>query len=303
MLPPKSKANTIIILYDLLIHFNLFFLSSFFPSFLLRARFLPFYALRNVFYIKNKQKIETDLVTRVQWPPVAPPDDDSAEAADKVAEQATALAEEHPPGPVDVVEPQGAPPLVRQLEMAPAADCSAAAAGHEMMIGNRQPSINNNNNPTPSTLPPDAGFGGGAGPSPISSGKGSATSGMSAPRRGRGVLNNVGVGPGARIPVCASCSSQIRYDPSVHSGSNFFIIFCFVFKFQGQVCDGHGPDVVSQPLFVRHAAVPARAARRRIRRRAEETLLRGLFRDSPGAHLLPMLQTCQRGTKSDPIIT
>ena len=179
-------------------------------------------------------------MTRVQWPPVAPPDDDSAAAAaDKVAEQATALAEEHPPGPVDVVEPQGAPPLVRQLEMAPAADCSAAAAGHEMMIGNRQPSINNNN-PTPSTLPPDAGFGGGAGPSPISSGKGSATSGMSAPRRGRGVLNNVGVGPGARIPVCASCSSQIRYDPSVHSGSNFFYYFLVFLNPRGKFVTAMG---------------------------------------------------------------
>lgn len=54
-------------------------------------------------------------------------------------------------------------------------------------------------------------FGGGS--------KGGTSAGFSAPRRGKGVWNPQNSTPGARIPLCAQCSSQIRYT---------FFIFRFV---------------------------------------------------------------------------
>ncbi|GLG97104.1 PDZ and LIM domain protein Zasp [Gryllus bimaculatus] len=63
--------------------------------------------------------------------------------------------------------------------------------------------------PAPSTSSsiPNAGVGGGVGGGPGQ--KGSATfAGSSAPRRGRGVLNQQA--PGARIPLCGACNNQIR---------------------------------------------------------------------------------------------
>lgn len=41
--------------------------------------------------------------------------------------------------------------------------------------------------------------------------KGGTSAGFSAPRRGKGVWNPQNLTPGARIPLCAQCSSQIRY--------------------------------------------------------------------------------------------
>ncbi|GLG97106.1 Uncharacterized protein GBIM_03944 [Gryllus bimaculatus] len=61
--------------------------------------------------------------------------------------------------------------------------------------------------PTTSPARPAPGVGGGVGGGPGQ--KGSATfAGSSAPRRGRGVLNQQA--PGARIPLCGACNNQIR---------------------------------------------------------------------------------------------
>lgn len=51
---------------------------------------------------------------------------------------------------------------------------------------------------------------GGAFPSATAASPSSA--GLSAPRRGRGVWNPQNAAPGARIPLCARCNSQIRYE-------------------------------------------------------------------------------------------
>lgn len=65
--------------------------------------------------------------------------------------------------------------------------------------GSSQPSSQNVNRPN---IPlPNAGSGGGGG---------RQSSALSAPKRGRGVLNAAAIG-GARIPLCGSCHSQIRY--------------------------------------------------------------------------------------------
>ncbi|XP_068081201.1 PDZ and LIM domain protein Zasp isoform X2 [Anabrus simplex] len=63
--------------------------------------------------------------------------------------------------------------------------------------------------PTSSSIPnAGGGIGGGAGGGPTGQ-KGSASfAGSSAPRRGRGVLNQQA--PGARIPLCGHCNNQIR---------------------------------------------------------------------------------------------
>ncbi|RZF46542.1 hypothetical protein LSTR_LSTR017547 [Laodelphax striatellus] len=58
--------------------------------------------------------------------------------------------------------------------------------------------------PTTSVPPTGAGGGGSAGGN-----KGATFAGSTAPRRGRGTLNP-SVAPGARIPLCGSCNSQIR---------------------------------------------------------------------------------------------
>ncbi|XP_039293816.1 PDZ and LIM domain protein Zasp isoform X5 [Nilaparvata lugens] len=58
--------------------------------------------------------------------------------------------------------------------------------------------------PTTSVPPTGAGAGGGS-----AGNKGATFAGSTAPRRGRGTLN-AGVAPGARIPLCGSCNSQIR---------------------------------------------------------------------------------------------
>lgn len=159
-------------------------------------------------------KIVEDSVMKVQWPPVAA-EPEELSAGPPPAAIPEEPAEEPvipPPAPSPKVETLA--PLLPPLEplntiaasQQPAASQVPPYVGGYVAITTASATTNTNPLPPTSRPPPDAGNNGsGAGSSP----KGSA-SGLSAPRRGRGVLNNVSVGPGARVPVCASCSSQIR---------------------------------------------------------------------------------------------
>lgn len=155
---------------------------------------------------------------KVQWPPVAAEPEESAgppPAEFSIPEEPAEEPVIPPPAPSPKVEILA--PLLPPLEplntiaapQQPAASQVPPYVGGYVAITSASATTNTNPLPPTSRPPPDAGnngFGAGAaGSSP----KGSA-SGLSAPRRGRGVLNNVSVGPGARVPVCASCSSQIR---------------------------------------------------------------------------------------------
>ena len=152
---------------------------------------------------------------KVQWPPVAA-EPEELSAGPPPAAIPEEPAEEPvipPPAPspkVEILAPLLPPPLEPLNTIAasqqPAASQVPPYVGGYVAITSASATTNTNPLPPTSRPPPDAGNNGsGAGSSP----KGSA-SGLSAPRRGRGVLNTVSVGPGARVPVCASCSSQIR---------------------------------------------------------------------------------------------
>ncbi len=88
--------------------------------------------------------------------------------------------------------------------------------------------------------------------------KGAGSGIQSAPRRGKGVLNQQ-VAAGARVPVCASCKAQIRSDSLlidfIYRVKMIFMSKKCVNCLQRQVRDGFGADVVSEPFQLRHAGL------------------------------------------------